>query len=68
MKTCSCCLITKPATEFYRHDTGKDGLSGNCKECKRSRARVYARERYYSDSPRQGSSRGPYTKSVYKIH
>lgn len=33
-KKCRTCLKEQPAGEFYKHKTGRDGLSTQCKSCK----------------------------------
>jgi hypothetical protein len=33
MKICNKCKQQKPSSEFYRHDTNRDRLSGQCKKC-----------------------------------
>ena len=42
MKTCKGCNITKPTSEYYKHNSNNDGLNGKCKECiKAYSKRVY---------------------------
>lgn len=33
MKRCTKCGVSKPLSEFYNHNTTKDGLTYQCKEC-----------------------------------
>lgn len=33
LRKCTRCLEDKPATEFYKHKNGRDGLDAHCKEC-----------------------------------
>lgn len=33
MKTCKCCGMTKPTTEFFAHKIAADGLRARCKAC-----------------------------------
>ena len=35
LKTCKKCAETKPVSEFYKAQTGKDGLRGDCRSCSR---------------------------------
>lgn len=42
MKLCLKCLARKPASEFYKNNSAKDGLSSRCKPC--SYARVLPRK------------------------
>ena len=37
-KTCTKCSVEKELSEFYRHKTGKYGVSGHCKDCKKKYA------------------------------
>jgi hypothetical protein len=39
MKRCSMCRQEKPATEFWRHSTARDGLHPSCRPCARANAR-----------------------------
>lgn len=32
-KPCTCCGLTKPASEFYKKSSNKDGLFSQCKDC-----------------------------------
>lgn len=43
MKTCKGCGVLKPQTEFYRHETNRDGLSGKCRRCKGAMGSLYVR-------------------------
>jgi hypothetical protein len=35
MKKCTKCLQDKEVTEFYKHETGAQGLAAHCKQCKK---------------------------------
>ena len=55
-KKCNKCKETKELSEFHNNRSQKDGLSGTCKECRKSDARnkEYAREyakRWRSENP-----------------
>ena len=41
MKTCNCCKITKPLTEFSIKKSTKDGYYGFCKQCKAEKDKEY---------------------------
>ena len=41
MKTCWNCKATKPLTEFYRKASTCDGLTDECRECAKTRARLW---------------------------
>lgn len=36
MKVCFICKVEKPINEFYKHSTGKYGVAGTCKVCKKA--------------------------------
>lgn len=36
MKKCNRCKMTKPLTEFHKHNQLKDGYRGTCKVCRRA--------------------------------
>jgi len=42
-KICTRCLREQPLTEFHNHSYSKDGLSNECKSCRRERAIEYDR-------------------------
>ena len=44
MKTCNKCHIEKPATDFYKKSTAKDGLFWWCRDCHK----VYVKAKYAS--------------------
>lgn len=35
-KVCKKCGIWKPLSEYNKHHTNRDGLTGECKDCKRT--------------------------------
>lgn len=37
IKTCSCCGLEKPVTDFFRHGKTADGYSKECKACRAKR-------------------------------
>lgn len=41
MKTCKCCNIEKPFSNFYKAKTCVDGYRGDCKECFQSKRKPY---------------------------
>jgi 5-methylcytosine-specific restriction endonuclease McrA len=43
VKRCYRCGLSKPISEFGKHSREKDGLQGECLDCKRARDREYAR-------------------------
>lgn len=43
MKRCTKCDEVKPLTEFHNHKITKDGLSHQCKECNRQKAKEYSK-------------------------
>ena len=47
MKYCPCCKEDKPDSDFYTETKRYDGLSSNCKDCKKERNRQHWKERYY---------------------
>ncbi len=42
MKKCSCCLVVQERDAFYPRKDGPKGLSSQCKECQRVKARAWA--------------------------
>ena len=48
MKSCRICKIPKEPSEFYRDKRSSDGLTGDCKDCRKERSRE--RERFLRDS------------------
>ena len=44
MKTCTCCGVEKPKTEFNKKKQKKDGLSPWCKPCASAKTREYYKE------------------------
>lgn len=59
MKPCIHCGITKPLTEFYRHDGMSDSYLNACKECVKAatRANREANREYYLEYDRQRAFR-----------
>lgn len=45
-KSCRTCGEVKPLTEFYKHQTGKDGHRNDCKPCRRKKQALYVKENY----------------------
>ena len=45
MKTCNCCGVEKPKTEFYKNKSRKDGFEYHCKECSSQQ-----KKKYYTDN------------------
>jgi 5-methylcytosine-specific restriction endonuclease McrA len=43
-KTCSCCNLEKPTSEFFKASCCKDGLRGECKTCVAEKQRAYNTE------------------------
>lgn len=43
-KKCNKCTVYKCVSEFYKQKNGHMGLTGECKECRRERSRVYGAE------------------------
>lgn len=41
VKTCTCCGINKPISEFHKHKLKKDGHAGKCKECVKEYVKIY---------------------------
>lgn len=39
-RTCTICKQWKPATEFHRHPSGKNGLQPGCKPCRSAKQKV----------------------------
>ena len=39
MKTCICCGLTKPYSDYYLHSKTSDGYLGKCKECQKENSR-----------------------------
>jgi len=46
MKKCTKCNILKSLTEYYKHNTSKDGLQPYCKQCVILRANEFSKENY----------------------
>lgn len=40
-KTCTLCRQQKPASEFYKKASGRDGLQSSCKACDRANSNAY---------------------------
>lgn len=72
-KTCRWCGRELPRTEFYAHDTNRDGLMGHCKTChktysvarRRDRPDAAAKAREYR-AKNKDRSRGYWQKSARK--
>lgn len=58
-KFCPRCYETKPAVDFRRNASRRDGLAGYCKSC----VAAYNRERYKNDKSRQKRSSAKWRKS-----
>ena len=43
-KTCSTCNIRKSISEFYKQKKGLLGRTGECKECRKSRSKLWGQE------------------------
>lgn len=61
-KKCNSCGEVKTLSEFYKHDTSKDGLSGSCKHCVRERAKAW---RVANPERAKASDRAKGRKSSY---
>jgi len=42
-KRCSKCNEIKLTTEFYKHNSNKDGLNNQCKSCDKQKAKIWAK-------------------------
>lgn len=51
MKTCTVCQQTKDAQEFYKHKTGKSGLTAACKPCTINRGKLAIQKSGYKRPP-----------------
>jgi len=49
MKTCSCCCVEKPFTDFYKKKRGAHGVGSECKTCCNKKAAARAKERRATD-------------------
>src|SRR5688572_8752541 len=47
MKTCNKCNQLKNISEYNKHPSSKDGLSGKCREC----SKAYAKQHYKTNAP-----------------
>jgi hypothetical protein len=43
MKICSKCKVEKPVSEYYKHNSNKDGLQGQCKSCMKEKSTQWAK-------------------------
>lgn len=41
VKTCKCCGIEKPISQFHKHKLKKDGYANKCKECIKAYTTIY---------------------------
>lgn len=46
MKTCTKCLEVKPLDSFHRRRDAADGMSPQCKDCRKERQRAYRKSHY----------------------
>jgi|TARA_R110002049_G_scaffold32928_4_gene108893 hypothetical protein len=60
MKKCTKCKIEKELTDFGKHKENKDGLTGDCKSCKKE----YDKERYQANK----EYRKEYRKEYYQAN
>lgn len=44
LKTCTCCNVGKPTTEYHKDKQKKSGLCAICKDCNRAKALAWANE------------------------
>lgn len=57
-KKCAVCSKTKPASEFYKDNRMKSGLTSECKQCRRDRNKQW-HEGNYKPNPRAKRYRKP---------
>lgn len=53
MKVCNKCKEEKPGTEFYGHNSTRDGLSSSCKKCVKERSRKWREKNPKPPKPRK---------------
>lgn len=51
-KTCATCKEWKPASEYHRRRSGRDGLQSVCKDCSRQRSRKRVRRGHAAADPK----------------
>jgi hypothetical protein len=44
VKTCSKCGLSKPYSEFYRDKGHRDGLTSDCRSCRRAQATAWQKK------------------------